>query len=201
MYAPPEAGKGKKMDDNITLDREAFRTLASKTRVDILKSLGKRRKMLAELSRQFGMSPSTIKEHMDNLARADLVVQIDDGHKWKYYELTPKGREITNPTGSRIMLILGISLIAAVFTAWDLTRSYFQSTAMYAARGIVGGGEAMEAAKDTLADNALQAPAAAPLLAPSIPVIHIMGLVVFTGIFGIALGYWLSRRTGPSWLE
>ncbi len=45
------------MEDKITLDRESFRTLASKTRVDILKSLDRRRKMLAELSRQFRMSP------------------------------------------------------------------------------------------------------------------------------------------------
>ena len=100
------------MEDKITLDRESFRTLASKTRVNILKSLDSRRKMLSELAKQFGMSPSTIKEHMDNLSRAGLVVQIDDGHKWKYYELTPKGREIVNPTGTRIFVILGLSLFA-----------------------------------------------------------------------------------------
>jgi DNA-binding transcriptional ArsR family regulator len=190
------------MEDKITLDRESFRTLASKTRVDILKSLGRRRKMLAELSKQFGMSPSTIKEHMDNLAGADLVVQIDDGHKWKYYELTQKGREIVNPAGSRIYVILGLSLFALVFTSWDLIRTAFRNaTPMIAGRG----GEFAGAAKDAIVE---QAPAAAgeagvaAVATPLIPFAHILGIAVFTVIFGISLGYLIAKKMGtPSFLE
>ena len=186
------------MEDKITLDRESFRTLASKTRVDILKSLGKRRKMLAELSKQFSMSPSTIKEHMDNLSRAGLVVQIDDGHKWKYYELTRKGREIVSPTGSGIYVILGLSLFAVVFTAWDLLRTSFRAAVpMLSGRE----GEFADAAKDALIE---QAPAGGSLGAAAsfIPYAHILGIAVFTAIFGISLGYLIARRIGtPELLE
>ena len=188
------------MEDKITLDREAFKTLASKTRVDILKSLDKRRKMLAELSRQFGMSPSTIKEHMDNLSNAGLVVQIDDGHKWKYYELTSKGREIVRPTGSRIMIILGLSLFAMVFTAWDLARLAFRQTAALAAER-EGADFLGNAAKDTITEAVPSGAAqAAPLAVSMMPISHILGLVVFTGIFGVALGYWLIKRANPDLL-
>ncbi len=186
------------MEDKITLDRESFRTLASKTRVQILKSLGRRRKMLTELSKQFGMSPSTIKEHMDNLAKADLVVQIDDGHKWKYYELTRKGREIVNPTGSRIFVVLGLSLIALVVTSFDLARSTL--IPQLAARTF-GGGAAPnmieEAAKDS-AEFMTQAPAAVPA---ALPFFHILGIAVFAALLGISIGYILSKRTNePSWM-
>jgi DNA-binding transcriptional ArsR family regulator len=183
------------MEDKITLDREAFRTLASRTRVDILKSLDRRRKMLTELSKQLGMSPSTVKEHMDQLSRAGLVVQIDDGHKWKYYELTPKAREIIHPTGTRVYVILGLSLFALLFTAWDMLRSGFQYAAPIAARG---GDMLTEAGKE--AGDAL--PAAAPqALTPMLPYIHILGIAVFTAIFGISLGYLIARRMRPAGLD
>lgn len=191
------------MEDKITLDREAFRSLASKTRVDILKSLDVRRKMLSELAKQFGMSPSTIKEHMDNLASAGLVVQIDDGHKWKYYELTSKGREIVNPTGTRVFVILGLSLFAMFVTAMDMLRSSFYSAAPLAAR--------TTGAWDTLADGAGEAvkesaqnaaPAVAPALTPVLPLAHIIGLALFTAIFGISLGYLIARKMRtPSLLD
>jgi DNA-binding transcriptional ArsR family regulator len=183
------------MEDKITLDREAFRTLASRTRIDILKSLDSRRKMLTELARQFGMSPSTIKEHVDNLARAGLVVQIDDGHKWKYYELTPKAREILHPGGTRIYIILGLSIFALIFTTWDL----FRTGMSYAARN----GEMLaQAGKDAIGEAAPAAASqAAGPVTPVLPYIHILGIAVFTAIFGVSLGYLLSRKTNPPLMD
>lgn len=187
------------MEDKITLDREAFRTLASGTRVDILKSLDRRRKMLTELAKQLGMSPSTIKEHMDNLSRAGLVVQIDDGHKWKYYELTPRAREILHPTGSRIFIILGLSLFALVFTAWDLFRTSLSYAAPLAARG----GEMLKAGKDAIGEAVPMAgPQATAPITPMLPLAHILGISVFAAIFGISLGYLIARRMGtPEFLD
>jgi len=131
---------------------------------------------------------------MDNLSRADLVVQIDDGHKWKYYELTHKGREILHPEGSRVYIILGLSLFALVFTTWDL----FKSTLSYAAPLAARGGGLMEAGKDAIGEAAPMAgtQATAPLI-PVIPYTHILGIAVFTAIFGISLGYLIARRMNP----
>lgn len=181
------------MEDRITLDREAFKTLASGTRVNILKSLDRRRKMLTELSREFGMSPSTIKEHMDNLMKAELVVQIDDGHKWKYYELTPKGKEIIHPSGSRVYIILGLSLFALIFTTWDL----FKNTLSVAAPMFSGAGDALTRG----AEAAGEAAPTANIYMPMIPYFHILGLVVFASIFGISLGYLLARKANPPSLD
>ena len=51
-------------EEKITIDRKTFKTLASDTRVGLLKSLNVRRKTLSELSREHRMSVSTIKEHL-----------------------------------------------------------------------------------------------------------------------------------------
>ena len=181
-------------DDKIVLDKKSFKSLASESRVNIIKSLERRRKTLTELSKQFSMSPSTVKEHLENMVGAGLIVQVDDGHKWKYYELTRKGREIVSPTGSGIYVILGLSLFAVVFTAWDLLRTSFRAAVpMLSGRE----GEFADAAKDALVE---QAPAAAGdslgAAALFIPYAHILGIAVFTAIFGISLGYLIARRIG-----
>jgi DNA-binding transcriptional ArsR family regulator len=171
------------MEDKVTLDRKAFKTLASGTRVGILKSLGVRRKTLTEISKEFGMSPSTIKEHMDSLVLAGLAVQIDDGHKWKYYELTRKARDILHPAGTRVYIVLALSLLAIIVTSWDLIRETLLSPAQ-ALRN-----EAFGAAGDSLVQAI---PASDGVVA--IPYAHIAALAVFAGMFGIALGYMIARR-------
>jgi len=60
------------------------------------------------------MSVSTIKEHLDNLESVDLVKQIDEGYKWKYYELTKKGRNIICPSETRIWISLALRLLLSV---------------------------------------------------------------------------------------
>jgi DNA-binding transcriptional ArsR family regulator len=106
-------------DEKITLDKKTFKTLASDTRIGILKSLGRRRKTLSELSKEHKMSVSTVKEHLDNLVGAELIIQIDDGHKWKYYELTRKGKAVLNPEEKKIWILLSLSLLAIVAAASD----------------------------------------------------------------------------------
>ncbi|MBI5347491.1 MAG: winged helix-turn-helix transcriptional regulator [Candidatus Aenigmarchaeota archaeon] len=102
------------MDEKITLDRKAFRALSSATRIEILKKLGSRRMTLTELSNALGMTPSTVKEHLDALCSSELIEQKDEGRKWKYYALTKKGRNITSPAEKRVFIILGISAIAFI---------------------------------------------------------------------------------------
>jgi len=112
-------------EEKITLDRETFKTLSSGTRIDIIKSLGVRRKTLSELSKQFGMSVSTVKQHLDNLAGAGLIEQMDDGHKWKYYELTRKGRGVLNPEDRKVWILLSLSVVAVLLTVADAFTGFF----------------------------------------------------------------------------
>ena len=105
-------------EDKIVLDRKAFGALAVDSRVKILKALKERRKMLTELSGELGLSASSTKEHLDTLVDAGLISRIDDGHKWKYYELTRKGGEIVTPDREiRVWVLLGMSVVGLASAA------------------------------------------------------------------------------------
>jgi DNA-binding transcriptional ArsR family regulator len=101
-------------EDKIVLDRKSFEALAVDTRVRILKSLKARRKTLSEISKEQGMSVSGVKEHLETLEGVGLIEKKDDGHKWKYYELTKKGSDIVAPRELRVWILLSISTIALV---------------------------------------------------------------------------------------
>jgi DNA-binding transcriptional ArsR family regulator len=171
------------MDEKIVLDREAFKVLASDTRVGILKSLARQRKTLTELSREFGMSVSTVKEHLDNLSGAELIVQIDDGHKWKYYELTRKGRDILNPGETRIWILISLSGITALVTAFDMVRRAVEPPAMLAARDVL--------------KSPVQGPEAFPVAsapAAGLPLIHVAIIAASLILFAVGLVYLLMKR-------
>ncbi len=96
------------------LGSKEIKALASDTRVMMLKSLGARRKMPSELAREFSMAPSTIVEHLAVLERSGLIKRIETGHKWKYYELTEKGRSLVRPkfpVQFVVMLSLGVMMV------------------------------------------------------------------------------------------
>jgi len=111
-------------EEKITLDMKAFKTLASETRVGILKSLSVRRKTLSELAKEYRMSVSTIKEHLDNMVAVGLIEQKDDGHKWKYYELTEKGTGVLNPEERKVWILLSLSAFAALLTSLDAMTGF-----------------------------------------------------------------------------
>lgn len=102
------------MEDKITLDRESFKALAADTRVRILKFLYKRRHMQAELATSLGMSEPAVKQHLTAMKKAGLVVRKDEGRKWKYYELTNKGKAILDPEQKRIWIVLAIFVLSVV---------------------------------------------------------------------------------------
>jgi len=110
------------MNDEIRLDRETFKALAADTRVSILKSLSKRRMTGAELASEVKLSPSTIKEHLDQLEKVCLIEQMDEGRKWKYYALTHKGRQITatQRPSMRVWIVLGLSILGLAFTTLNI---------------------------------------------------------------------------------
>jgi len=100
--------------EKVVLDRRSFEALAVDTRVRILKSLKQRRKTLSEIAQEMKMSVSGVKEHLETLEGADLVKKMDDGHKWKYYELTKKGSDLVAPKELRVWVVLSIAMIALI---------------------------------------------------------------------------------------
>ena len=184
--------RGTMVEEKITLDKKVFRTLASDTRISILKSLDVRRKMLAELAKELGMSPSTVKEHMESLRKAGLVVLKDDGHKWKYYELTRDGKNILHPGDTKIWVILSLSGLAFLVTAYDLASGFITQNAGFLSKAgdaLRGGGELVSESAPAAAPQTLMTSATAPL-----PYFNIIGLVLFAAIFSITLGYYMGAR-------
>jgi len=117
------------MDDKIVLDKKSFEALAADTRVKILKSLKERRKTLSELSKELKMSVSGTKEHLETLEGAELIVKIDDGHKWKYYELTKKGSDIVGPKELKVMVLLSLSTLALIVSMFAMMAAPSQLAA------------------------------------------------------------------------
>ncbi len=111
------------MGSKITLDRETFKALAADTRVDILKRLSEHKLTLTDLSEKTGMSPSTIKEHLDRLVEVGLIEVIEAGTKWKYYRLTYKGENIVTPQQTNVWIVLGTSALLLAGSA----LSFFSS--------------------------------------------------------------------------
>lgn len=124
------------MDESIRLDRKSFEALAGQTRVKILKSLLRRRKTLTELSHELGLSPSTTKEHLDVLVDSELAQQVDEGRKWKYYELTRRGMSIVQPHELKVWIVLGLSIIAAGAAIFNLFYALQPQQADFSALGM-----------------------------------------------------------------
>ena len=102
------------MDNRIILDETSFKALSADSRVSILKNLTDRRRTLTELSQKLNLGNSTVKEHCDILVNADLIKQIDEGRKWKYYELTQKGKQLLQPSlleEVKVLIILSLATI------------------------------------------------------------------------------------------
>ena len=110
----------------INLDTKSFKALSAKSRVSILEKLTQRRMTLSELSKRLSLKNPTVKEHCNLLLEADLVTKIDEGRKWKYYELTNKGRQIVEPNMfNEIKSLVMLSFAAIIFTSFILFGPMF----------------------------------------------------------------------------
>jgi DNA-binding transcriptional ArsR family regulator len=176
-------------EDKITLDKDVFKALASETRISILKSLSRRRKTLTELSKELGMSFSTIKEHLDSLVAVGLIEQKDEGYKWKYYELTSKGKAILHPEDKRIWILIGISIIGAIFFSFEILRYY---TSNFFASNLASSSQLL---KESLEESA-GAPSklASPNEWASFLNLHVIGLIVCSITLLVGLAYLIKMR-------
>jgi len=112
------------------IDRKTLKALAADTRLDILKSLGKRRKTPSELSKELNLAPSTIIEHLNRLEEADLIRREETGHKWIYYNLTKKGSSLVKPkvpTQFIIVLSLCFIVVFAGFVYYYISYTSFEA--------------------------------------------------------------------------
>lgn len=99
---------------DVKLSQKTFKALANSTRIAILKQLDKRKFTQSELSENLGFAVPTIKQHIFDLEKADLVLVVDEGRKWKYVELTKNGKAILHPEEKKIWILLGTLSVAII---------------------------------------------------------------------------------------
>lgn len=123
------------------IDRKTLKALAADTRLDILKSLGKRRKTPSELSKELNLATSTVVEHLNKLEEADLIKREETGHKWIYYNLTEKGSSLVKPKiPMNFVIVLSVCII--VFFAgliYYYNSTFLQSGTFSASENQKGG--------------------------------------------------------------
>lgn len=101
------------MKNEITLDKEALKVLASDTRIDILKKLNLRRMTITELSSSLNLSKATVHEHLTKLIDVGLVKKGDSHSNRVYYELMGNGVGILHPHATTKIMFLLSSAISA----------------------------------------------------------------------------------------
>ena len=98
----------------ITLDAEAFKVLASDTRLQILKSLDARPKTVSELARELTLNKATVHEHLQQLLAGELIKKNErEGRKWVYYALSWKGKSLLHPENTTVLVLLGLAAIGS----------------------------------------------------------------------------------------
>jgi len=99
----------------VTLDRDAFKALASDTRLDILRCLDGKKMTVTELSGVTNMNKATLHEHLSKLAHVGLIKRMErEGHKWVYYKLSWKGSCLLHPENNRIVVMFSATFLALV---------------------------------------------------------------------------------------
>jgi len=110
--------------EDIALDPDLLKTLASDSRRDILRLLKERRMTLTELSHALELGKATVLEHLQKLQAANLIVRREDERLWVYYELTSRGRRVVTPGRTRFFLVMGTTAAAALVAGILLTLAF-----------------------------------------------------------------------------
>ncbi|MFZ3077105.1 MAG: winged helix-turn-helix domain-containing protein [Candidatus Aenigmatarchaeota archaeon] len=94
---------------HIEIDKQTIKALSADARVNILKMLKENRRIAADISKEIGLAPSTVNEHLKMMEDAGLIRKNITGHKWIYYDITEKGKSMVTPK-MPISIILTLSL-------------------------------------------------------------------------------------------
>jgi len=97
----------------VTLNKEAFKALASETRLEIIKTLDGKQMNLTQLCNNTDLNKATLHEHLKKLIDTGLVKKKQrPGHKWVYYKLSWKGESLLHPENTKIVVLFTTSFIA-----------------------------------------------------------------------------------------
>ena len=152
------------MDGEIKLSGTEFKALASETRTGIIKLLRDRNHTLTEISKKLQLAAPTIKQHLGILEKAELIQELDEGRKWKYYCLTKKGRNIfSHETPINVFIVLGVTAVALVGLLYSFISMLGANAMNLAARNAAGEAFIAKSGEDMVAGVQASAAQQAPL--------------------------------------
>jgi len=123
------------------ITKKTIKALASDTRLEILKILARRRRIAADIAKDLELAPSTVNEHLKKLEESELIRRKDTGHKWIYYEITEKGKNLVQPkTPVQFILILSLGFLMMVIGGFYSFLGKMEYTAREMAPTISKGG-------------------------------------------------------------
>src|SRR3989338_1881 len=99
----------------VTLGSNEFKALSSDNRIKILKMLNERKYTLTEIAKKLSLTSPSSKQHLDILLKSQLVQMIDEDRKWKYYELTRKGKDLIDAEERQTTVLLLLSVTGIMF--------------------------------------------------------------------------------------
>ena len=99
--------------NEIKIDKNIFKALSVETRVKILKLLLKNNLTQTNIAENLKLTIPSIKEHLDYLVKSGLVDRLEEGRKWKYYQVTDKTKSLFNSEYYKFVITLGIFIISA----------------------------------------------------------------------------------------
>ncbi len=144
------------------IDSKTIKALSADARIRILKMLKENRRIAADISKEIGLAPSTVNEHLKMMEGAGLISKKDTGHKWIYYELSNKGKNLIAPK-MPVSIILTLSLGIGLMLFGGM--SFFAENVFYSGSGGVFTETAIQ--KATEISSASNAPQAAGSVAAS----------------------------------
>jgi len=119
------------MDEKIVIDRDTLKAIVVENRLTILKLLLDKKYTQSELADVLALSKPSVKEHLEILEHAKLIKKEETKRKWKYYDITVKGRFLVKPREVKVMFAFACNLIAFFGVGlFILTRKFFLGTSL-----------------------------------------------------------------------
>jgi predicted ArsR family transcriptional regulator len=186
------------MEERFLIDKETLKAIAVDTRLNILKLLAKKKYTLSDISDMLGLGNSTIKEHMDNLLKAELVDKEETGRKWKYYSLTLKGRRFVEPREIKVLFMFALSTIGAIASAvWFAAKaSIIEKTSIFAgeSRNLMAEATFNDMAQEKMVGVVQEQAVTAAQTAGINPWLIFGMMAVLVGLSAFLLGYYMKKN-------
>jgi len=108
----------------VKLGRRSMKALSQDTRVEIMKLLDERNHTQTEIAEALEMSAPSVKEHVEGLVKAGLIEKLEEGRKWKYFQLTQKGKAVLHPQDFRLLIVITTFIFSVIVGGFGGLKMY-----------------------------------------------------------------------------